>query len=438
MRKIKNKKIISVVYAVVLLLLLAVGKLLYDSQDFWVSIQFIMTAGVLVFIFYVLSEKNIPEEVYSPLALRTKNQDTNIMWQTSVSETTDNFRSKIKINSLLPQSLEERYRQLEESNNQLKTLFENVQEAFFSVDMVNNCLLQLSPANKKIYDRNDKEFFDNINLWSDVIHPEDKYLVPGIFQNIAAGVPFSTEYRIIKRDGSVCWVENKITPTLDAENRPLRIDGVVSDISHRKQNEEQIKGQFNELQKTNYELDRFVYSVSHDLRAPLTSIMGIINLAELESQTEQQRHHFEMIHYSVHRLDAFIKHILAYSQNAKSEITIEPIDFKELLAETRNTMKHVKGTERMRIKISIDDAIPFRSDRMRLAIILNNLFSNAIKYQDINKNDSYLSVTITTSENEARITVEDNGIGIDKKHLNKIFKMFYRVSSIAPGSGLGL
>src|SRR5260221_11929240 len=169
-------------------------------------------------------------------------------------------------------------------------------------------------------------------------------------KNIESGIPFATEYRIIKKDGTIRWIENKITPTLNNEKRPIRIDGVISDITERKEADEQIKRLFQELQKTNYELDRFVYSVSHDLRAPLTSIMGIINLAEMESHTEQQKHHFEMIHYSIHRLDSFIKHILSYSRNAKSEITIEPIDFKELIAEIRNNLKYVKGTERMKIK----------------------------------------------------------------------------------------
>ncbi len=329
-------------------------------------------------------------------------------------------------------------KQLEDANAQLKILFENVHEAFFSVDLVNNKILQISPAHGNIYGRGKKEFYDNINLWSEVIHPEDKYLVHGMDKNIESGIPFATEYRIIKKDGTIRWIENKITPTLNNEKRPIRIDGVISDITERKEADEQIKEQFRALQKTNYELDRFVYSVSHDLRAPLTSIMGIINLAELEHQTEQQKRYLEMIQFSINRLDSFIKHILSYSKNAKSEITSEPIDFIELLAEIRANLKFVKGTERMKIKAHINQAIPFRSDRMRLAIIFNNLFSNAIKYQDINKNDSYISLDIVTTENEARITVEDNGIGIDKKYLNKIFKMFYRVSSIAPGAGLEL
>jgi PAS domain S-box-containing protein len=344
----------------------------------------------------------------------------------------------IIINSRDVTERETQRKQLEDANAQLKLLFENVHEAFFSVDMLNNKILQMSPAHSKIYGRGRKEFLDNANLWSEVIHPDDKYLIAGIYQNVEAGMSFTTEYRIIKKDGTIRWIENKLTPTLNHEKRPVRIDGVISDITERKENETQIKEQFRALQKTNYELDRFVYSVSHDLRAPLTSIMGIINLAELENQTEQQRRYLEMIQYSVNRLDSFIKHILSYSKNAKSEITIEPIDFKELLEEIRANLKFIKGTERMKIKATINQNISFRSDRMRLSIILNNLFSNAIKYQDINKNDSYISIDITTTENEVRITVEDNGIGIDKKHLNKIFKMFYRVSSIAPGAGLGL
>ncbi len=210
------------------------------------------------------------------------------------------------------------------------------------------------------------------------------------------------------------------------------------DITERKTAEEKLKKQFEELQKINSELDHFVYSVSHDLRAPLASILGIINIAEMENQTATQKEYLTMMRNSIKRLDGFIKDILDYSGNARKEICADQINFRELMVETQSNFAYMDAAGRVKIKTKINDTIPFHSDRARIAIVLNNLFSNAIKYQDFRKESPFLSMQIITTQENARIRVSDNGIGIEEKHQNKIFNMFYRASENSKGAGLGL
>ncbi len=120
------------------------------------------------------------------------------------------------------------------------------------------------------------------------------------------------------------------------------------------------------------------------------------------------------------------------------DIKSEKINFHELLTETQTNLKSISGAERLRIASEINDAVAFYSDRTRIGILLSNLFSNSIKYQDFRKDSSFVQVTVLTSSEKAVITVKDNGIGISEKHVNKIFDMFYRASENSKGSGLGL
>lgn len=212
----------------------------------------------------------------------------------------------------------------------------------------------------------------------------------------------------------------------------------IRDITERKEAEEKLKSQFEALRKANFELDQFVYRASHNLRAPLASILGLINVAQLEKLSPDQESYWEMVRNSVNRLDVVVQDILAYSSNARTELKISKIDFEEAVNCVLENFSDFQGLERLTIKSTIDRGSPFYSDRTRIFIILNNLISNSIKYQDLTKESSYLSLHISTSPKYASINISDNGIGIQKKNLDEIFNMFYRASENSKGSGLGL
>ena len=194
------------------------------------------------------------------------------------------------------------------------------------------------------------------------------------------------------------------------------------------------------LQKANSELDKFVYSVSHDLRAPLSSINGIIELTEDETSDPLVLDHCKMLKGSVRKLDDFIQDILEYSKNARAEIKKQDINFDEMLRDITTNLKHMSGNHKRPVDISfeVNDPHPFVSDKSRISILLNNLISNAIRYQNPSTDKPFVDVKINMSDTETGIIIRDNGIGISKENHQKIFDMFYRISDNSVGSGLGL
>lgn len=194
-----------------------------------------------------------------------------------------------------------------------------------------------------------------------------------------------------------------------------------------------------ELTKINAELDSFVYSISHNIRAPLASVLGLINIAGMEDDSEDKRFqpYLKLMEKSVTRLDETLKEILDYSRNARTRIKKKPVDFKSIFDDTVEKLKYIPGVERIGINFNSNESMVFSSDVIRIGIIFNNLLSNAIKYCDVAKQTSFINVSVTTTD-WLEIRVEDNGIGITSDQLPKIFDMFHRGTAKSDGAGLGL
>jgi signal transduction histidine kinase len=195
-----------------------------------------------------------------------------------------------------------------------------------------------------------------------------------------------------------------------------------------------------ELKKSNKELDSFVYSVSHDLRAPLSSMLGVVGLCEMGALDPFMLKNITFLKSSIKKLDGFILDILDYSRNSRLEVVRQEIHFTDLLDDISGNLKFM-GTDDQRkvdIRTAIHNGVAFYSDKSRIGIILNNLVSNSIRYQNPDAADPFVEVHVHVSESAVDIRVKDNGIGIDKENQAKVFNMFYRVSSKSIGSGLGL
>ncbi len=199
----------------------------------------------------------------------------------------------------------------------------------------------------------------------------------------------------------------------------------------------QLKQKNEELSKAYNELDKFVYSTSHDLRAPLMSILGIVQVAKLEPNNVATEEYLTMIERSVNRMDAFVQNIMNYYRNTRSDEYYNEIHFERLLRETINDFEYFQHTSNIFFKTHVDQTDLFCTDEGRLRIILNNLISNAIKYQK-NQNGQLISVSINVKNGFALIEIEDNGIGIGTDHIHNIFDMFYVASHENAGSGIGL
>jgi signal transduction histidine kinase len=193
-----------------------------------------------------------------------------------------------------------------------------------------------------------------------------------------------------------------------------------------------------ELLKTNQELDNFVYSVSHDLRAPISSVLGLITISKLEDDPIQLQYYETLKERSLLKLDSFIKDILDYSRNSRVEIIPQKINWKNYLLQLLQEFEYLPEAENIDIDVFIEQNEDFYTDLYRVTIIFNNLISNAFRYSDIYKEKSFLKITGEVYKEKACIVIEDNGIGISEEHQQKIFDMFYRASADSKGSGLGL
>jgi PAS domain S-box-containing protein len=214
------------------------------------------------------------------------------------------------------------------------------------------------------------------------------------------------------------------------DNKTIGIYGVYVDITDRKNVEE-------ELKIRNTELDNFVYKVSHDLRAPLSSILGLVNLSKLPGNTDNPMDYIEIIGQKVAALDHFISDVLSHSKNLKMEVSIMQVNLQTIIDQTFTELGYLDGAREIKKHIKIE-GIEFYSDHWRISEIFRNLISNAIKYRQLSNKDSEVTIKIHVDHLRADISFADNGIGITEENLNRIFEMFYRATEQSDGSGIGL
>jgi len=239
------------------------------------------------------------------------------------------------------------------------------------------------------------------------------------------------EAKFQRWDESETWVS--ISASEIEINKQNFYDVVFRDISEFKEN-------LLELQRLNFELDNFVYHASHDIRSPLRSLMGLIEILKTESRPAEIRKIIEMVTGSINRLDKFVVDLLAMSRDHRmEEPEAVPINFMVEVNNSITNFHHVYTTKNLEIRTKIIQWYPFHSDLTKIRIILNNLISNSIKYRkNLDEGFSFINIEIETSDKEAKLIIEDNGEGIPHDKLGKIFDMFYRASENSEGSGLGM
>jgi two-component system sensor histidine kinase/response regulator len=193
-----------------------------------------------------------------------------------------------------------------------------------------------------------------------------------------------------------------------------------------------------ELQKAYNELDKFSYSVTHDMRGPLLSILGAIEAAQHIDDITEIRKMLTMMKDSVRNLDDFIKSVHDYYNLNRGELEIKEIDFNEIVEEQIRIFNFTYLVSDVEFRTSIEQKETFRGDEVSIKLILNNLLSNAFKYQKRDHKGKFVDLKILVENGKAVIEITDNGVGIDKNYVGDIFNMFFRASAQEVGSGFGL
>lgn len=228
-------------------------------------------------------------------------------------------------------------------------------------------------------------------------------------------------FRFVKKP----WMEAEIVSAIEEANKFYQTNSMLS-----------IKN--DELQRAYNELDKFAYSVSHDIRGPLSGILGAIEVARDMHDIAEMKEMLFLMEKSLKKLDTYILSMHDYYSLQRGELHIGEIDFQKMLDEFKDIYRITANNANINFKININQREPFRSDDVPLKLILNNLLSNAFKYQNKNTDAKKVDLNIEVAKGVAIITVSDTGIGILGNHLGEIFNLFYRASSQEAGSGFGL
>jgi signal transduction histidine kinase len=193
-----------------------------------------------------------------------------------------------------------------------------------------------------------------------------------------------------------------------------------------------------QLNKTNSELDRFVYSVSHDISAPLKSIKGLVSLSRLENDVSSTQMYLDKIEASVNKLEGFVVEVLDHSRTSRKEVQMEPVQLGPFVFEILDNLKYLDNFNRISFSYDLHSKV-IRSDKFLLKVALGNLLSNAVKYQKrYQGHNPEIKIHSSTLNGHSYIEISDNGEGIADDYKDKIFEMFYRGTSSSSGSGLGL
>jgi len=200
----------------------------------------------------------------------------------------------------------------------------------------------------------------------------------------------------------------------------------------------QLKDKIEDLEKTNNELNRFVYSVSHDLRAPIASVLGLVKVAGIDVTDPMASELFEKVDRSVHKLDLLVNNIIDYYKNSKATEEYVEVNLENLVEDVLNQLHSGENRENLSLQKSISQNARFFGDYFRIRIVLSHLIANAIKFKKPEQQTAQVDLKFGIEEEKVHIIVKDHGVGILQDHVEQIFKMFFRGKDQMAGYGLGL
>ncbi len=217
----------------------------------------------------------------------------------------------------------------------------------------------------------------------------------------------------------------------------ILVYAVISLMQGSENYEARITQQVKDVQKLNKELDNFVYSASHDLKAPLSSLRGLIALANKEKDPKMLDLYLQKMEVTISQSENFIKNITDYARNVRVNPKVEAIELEPFIQSLYNDLIFSSGQPTIALQLDLKTKV-IHTDQGRLQAVFSNLLSNAIKYSDPEKNEQLIKVTADSDDQHYLIAVADNGLGIDNEYVPHLFDMFFRASERSTGSGLGL
>lgn len=286
-----------------------------------------------------------------------------------------------------------------------------------------------------------------------LLHPEDAPQARRTYVDCLTGSrpAYHSEERLLRRDGSVRWLECFGRAEYGANGRALRMAGVVRDVTERRraqqevrvlneQLEQRVRSRTAELEAANRELDRFSLSVSHDLLAPVRNIISFARVLLQDCRNSLGADLLQMlerIERNAQRMDQMVHGLLDLSRAARTELELGPLDLGALAQEVIDDLRQAFRYEGA---VVIDKLDPCRGDPRLVRQVLQNLLGNAMKFsRDAARPEIRLS-SAPLQDGRVEYSLRDNGCGFDMSYAGRLFGTFQRLHSAAhfEGTGIGL
>jgi PAS domain S-box-containing protein len=341
---------------------------------------------------------------------------------------------------------------LRESEEQFRQLAENINRVFWILTPDWSKVIYISPAFESVWGRTTEELYRDPGIWYEPIILEDR---PALDAEIARKVagdfsdPNFSEYRIMRPDGSVAWIQARVFPVRDGEGRIVRVAGLAADVTgdvearrNLQRAKEMIEQQYDELRQLDTIKDGLLRDVTHELQTPVAKQAMYLELLR-RAVRDDDRGRFDpimkVLESSVRRQQEVIRNMLDLSrlEAGGRRFDIGPVDLAGLVGRVAEEYRAFMEQVSVGLELDLDDAPSALGDGEMLVHVVSNLLNNAIKFRKPGR-PGMVRIATRTVGDAALLRIADDGIGIDTGALPRVFDRFFQATASSEGSGVGL
>jgi PAS domain S-box-containing protein len=342
-------------------------------------------------------------------------------------------------------------RALERQEAQFRQLHQSLDDGLWMATGDGRIMLYVSPAVEHIYGHSPEALIADPGLWLQVVHPDDAGIAAASHHTLLAAGEASCEYRIRTPSGEVKWVSDRKRLIVDDERLVTMMGGILKDVTADKEREtlreashqdleRQVAERTSELRRVNAELDAFARTIAHDLKSPLTTVVGFNQLVRKRYASalgEDGEKMMARIDRSAKQMANLIDDLLSLSRASTAPLKIKNVDLVPLAREILEELLD-QAPER-KVRIDLPESLWVRADQGLVRPLLGNLLSNAWKFTG-KREDAHIRLSLDDAAPEPVVCVEDNGVGFDADEAKMIFQPFQRFHTVSEfnGTGIGL
>ena len=418
------------------------------------AIKTFLVSGFILILFFSLVTRHLNKMATFASQLDVSKLDEKLQLDRKPpsANSHDELESVVHAFDIMQSNLRESIDKLRNNEEHYRTLVETTTAIPWELDAKTMLFTYVGPQAVKVLGYPVEDWYKK-GFWEDHIYEEDKEQAVGFcIYETEQGNNHDFEYRMLKSDGSLIWIQDYVQVTRD-KDRAVTLSGFMFDVSRRKKIEaeleihqthleELIQQRTGELELSNQELESYSYSIAHDLRAPLRAMSSFSQLVLSDAEerlTDQETDYLNRVVTAAKDMARMINDILELSRVTRRDIVLKNIDLTSMANNIITKLYTNNDNNQKIIHWNIQSGLSIRGDVNLITAAITNLLSNARKYS---QNTDAPSVTFSSEmiDDETIYCIEDNGVGFDMRYVNKLFTPFQRLHTADEfdGNGIGL